>query len=121
MCRPDFRTYGSRFSARRSGERFTGGSRLLALPAHALRSVLEDDAPPQQLVADAIGRGEVPLGARLRPAGDECLDLRIEGGALAGADSEDRLEGAHHLAGGLQVLPAERSRVDGGVRLTRSE
>src|SRR5262245_66366100 len=92
-------------------------SPLLALPAHALRGVLEDDAPPQQVVADPIGGRKVLLGARLRPAGDERLDLRIEGGALARADPEDRLEGAHHLACRLQVLPAECSRVAAAPRL----
>src|SRR6266704_3474942 len=94
-----------------------GISSALALPAHALRSVLENDAALQQVVADAIGLGEVPPGARLGPPADQVLDLLSEIGSLAGLDAEDPSEGPEHLPHHFQVLRTEPAGVERGVGL----
>src|SRR2546425_1281230 len=101
----------------RSATRCVALSRAPALPTHALGGVLEYDAAPQQVVADAIRLREVPLGARSGPPADQVLDLRVEIGPLSGMDAEDLSEGAEHVPQRFQVLLAEPAGVERGVGL----
>src|SRR5467141_2224985 len=92
-------------------------SGALALPAHSLGGVFEDDGASQELVPDAVRGGEVSSGARFATLLDESLDLRVEVGALSWPDPEDRLEGAQDLPRRLPIPRSEPPRVHGAVRL----
>src|SRR5690606_7243548 len=94
---------------------------LRALPAGALRSVLQQNPALLQLVANAIRSGEVAPEARLPACLDEPFDL-LDGNwrlsVLLPAqrdDAEHAIEMLEGVADDRRVRGAHLPRVDGGV------
>src|SRR5690606_14354272 len=94
------------------------------LPTRTLGRVLDDDAGPDQLVADRVRRGEVPTRAGglplLQPGLDPGGELLVDAGRGAGKaeDAEDVVEAVEGVARGLEIRRKHRrGPIEGGVRL----
>src|ERR1700730_16908576 len=90
---------------------------LTAAPACTSRRVLQNDSLPEQLVADAIGFGEVARFSRRVARTDQLLDRLVEILLMVGKDIEHWMYAQHRGAQSFGVSGRDSTGVDGDVRV----